>query len=452
MSANLTVEFVDKPQGFTVTPVEKDATSLPKEFFSDVNFRMIPGENKAVGSTGHPLRWGAKLVKFLGANGINEASVMPGRVEQEPLITGALLSAYRFTRYTGAPSEQITLKLVSEETGQLTRAQKVAQAVNFTRDLVSEPANALPPEQFAKSVKDRLSEFPVNIRVLDERELRDAGFGGVIAVAKGSSNPPRLLVAEYKRDSDAPLALLGKGVIFDSGGLNLKVQGGIERMFTDKAGAAAVVGALYAAALLGVNEHLLAVAPLVENLPSGSATRPGDIIRMHNGRTVEVANTDAEGRLILADALSFTEQEFSPREMIDVATLTGAKMVALGPMFGAIMGNSRELNATLIREGESVLEHLWELPLPDEYSSMLRSVRANLRNVASEDRRDAGCIIGGLFLKNFVESTPWAHLDIAGCAYSEGDASIFGKGATGFGVRLLLKHIEEKGAAARTSR
>lgn len=448
MSEDLRIEFVDRAQGFTVTAVEKETVSLPSEFFSDVNFKMVPGENRAVGSFGHPLKWGAKLVRFLEANGITEASVVPGNLEPEHLVTGALLSAYRFTKYTGAQREPVTLRLVSERSEVLAHALKVAEAVNFTRDLVSEPANALPPDQFVKAVKDKMSKLDVNIKVFDENELKDAGFGGVIAVAKGSINPPRLLIAEYTRDSGAPLALVGKGVIFDSGGLNLKVQGGIERMFTDKAGAAAVVGALYAAALLGARRHLLAVAPLVENMPSGSATRPGDIIRIHNGKTVEVANTDAEGRLILADALSYTENEFSPKEMIDVATLTGAKMVALGPLFGAVMGNTHELNATLIMEGESVLERLWELPLPDEYSAMLKSSRANLRNVASEDRRDAGCIIGGLFLKNFVRSTPWAHLDIAGCAYSEADTSLFGKGATGFGVRLLLKHIESGSATS----
>ena len=316
----------------------------------------------------------------------------------------------------------------------------MAEGVNLARDLVNEPANIANPVGIADRVTKFFAGMNVEVDIHDEKYLEENGFGGIIAVGKGSNIPPRLVVIKYtpKKDS-APIALIGKGVCFDSGGLDLKPREGMERMKIDMAGAAAVIGTIYVIAKLSLPVNVIGVVPLVENMPSGNATKPGDVVRMYNGKHVEIVNTDAEGRLILADALAFAEKNFSPKHLIDLATLTGACVVALGNRIAGIMGNDKELINTLIRIGRETDELLWELPLHDEYRDDLKSEVADLRNIGRN--RVAGAIIGGLFLSEFIDSTSWVHLDIAGVVYSDKDRELYPKGATGFGVKLLVSYI-----------
>lgn len=365
-----------------------------------------------------------------------------------PLISEAfLLSLYDFNKYKEKPIsydpniEVITKKIPPEKGRELlNKGINVADGVNLTRDLVNEPANIANPVEIAQRVKEIFTGLNVEVDVYDEKYLEKNGFGGIIAVGKGSNVPPRLVVIKYlPLSNEKPLVFVGKGVCFDSGGLDLKSREGMELMKIDMAGAATVIGAIYSIAKLALQINVIGVVPLVENMPSGKATRPGDVIKMYNGKYVEVANTDAEGRLILADALAFAEKNFNPSRIIDLATLTGACVVALGKRIAGIMGNKNELISELLRVGRDINELLWELPLHEEYKEGLKSDVADLRNIARD--RSAGAIVGGLFLSEFIERVPWAHLDIAGVAYSDKDRELCPKGATGFGVRLLVKYV-----------
>ncbi len=362
-----------------------------------------------------------------------------------------ILSTYEFNKYRTKKEVKkeapivhlVTQKLSIEKADEsLRKGAIIAESVNLTRDLVNEPANEANPVKLANRVKKLFEGMNVKVTVYDENYLDTNGFGGIIAVGKGSEIPPRLVVIEYMPlSNEKPIALVGKGVCFDSGGLDLKTREGMERMKIDMAGAAAVIGTIYGLARLSIPVNIVGVVPLVENMPSGKATKPGDVVRMYNGKYVEVVNTDAEGRLILADAISFAEKHYDPKYIIDLATLTGACVIALGNKIAGIMGNNSELISNLIKSGREVGELLWELPLYEEYKENLRSEVADLRNISRD--RGAGAIIGGLFLSEFVAKSSWAHLDIAGVVYSDRDKSLSPKGATGFGVRLLINFLEK---------
>jgi len=360
------------------------------------------------------------------------------------------LSSYEFNKYKKEKKAidfkilVLTQKLsIVEANESLERGSIIAEGVNLARDLVNEPANEANPVKLANFVTNIFSGLNVKVTIYDEKYLQENGFGGIIAVGKGSDVPPRLVVIEYNPvNGQRPVALVGKGVCFDSGGLDLKTREGMERMKIDMAGAAAVIGTIYSIAKLSILVNVVGVIPLVENMPSGKATKPGDVIKMYNGKYVEVVNTDAEGRLILADAISFVERRFRPRYIIDLATLTGACVIALGNKIAGIMGNDKELINDLIKSGEETNELLWELPLHKEYKENLKSEVADLRNISRD--RGAGAIIGGLFLSEFLDNSSWAHLDIAGVVYSDKESSLNPRGATGFGVRLLLNFLINK--------
>ncbi|PUA33973.1 MAG: leucyl aminopeptidase [Zestosphaera tikiterensis] len=322
---------------------------------------------------------------------------------------------------------------------------KVVEAVNLGRDLANAPADEINPQTFEEAVFKVFNGLPVKIKVLHKEDLEKLGMNGILSVGRGSNIPPRLIIVEYEgAGPDKPwYAVVGKGVCFDAGGLNLKDSSGMLEMKYDKSGAAYAVALAYAVAKLKLKVNLVVLTPLAENLPSGNAYKPLDIIRMYNGLTVEVRNTDAEGRLILADALSYAEKNYRLASIIDLATLTGAVVVALGSHAAGLFTNNEDLKNSLIKASEETSERVWPLPLWREYYEDIKSDFADIKNIGVG--RAAGAIIGAAFLSKFVEKTPWAHLDIAGIAWvqEEGPKKPYlSKGATGFGVRLLLNFLK----------
>ncbi|MCL5788428.1 MAG: leucyl aminopeptidase family protein, partial [Candidatus Marsarchaeota archaeon] len=430
------IDIVPEPIGVIAEPLPKSRGEPDTaQAQAQDKFHYSVEKNKIIGPDADSLKWGAQLASYMESSGFAEVSVIPAHLNAEELSLGLMLADYRFTKSTSqaGTADGKVVHIVAGKGESLSRAGVVYDSVKLARDLGNEPAGNLPPEKFAETVKVSLSGLPVNVTVMSYAQLLEEGFGGIVGVGKGSANPPCLLVAHYSpHNPSRRVALVGKGVVFDAGGLNLKPTGAIDTMYTDKCGAAA---------RLGLKVEVISLAPLVENVPSGSATRPGDILKMYDGKTVEVLNTDAEGRLILADAMSYAIKKYSPDELIDLATLTGAQVVALGTKMAAVMGNDRKLVAGLIESGERVHEHIWELPLPGFYDNLVKSRRADLKNVVGSQSREAGCIVGGLFLKHFAGSCAWAHIDLAGPSHTAEGWDWNPPGATGFGVRLLIDHL-----------
>jgi leucyl aminopeptidase len=318
------------------------------------------------------------------------------------------------------------------------RSAALADAVDATRDLVSEPANVLTPSAFAEACAG-LTTYGLEVEILDRAELERRGFRTLLAVAQGSAQPPYVAVIRWHGADGPPTALIGKGVCFDTGGISIKSAGGMEDMKHDMAGAAAVFGAMRALAVREAKANVVGVLGLVENMPSGTAVRPGDVITSLSGKTVEIINTDAEGRLVLADLLWHAQERFGPYAMIDLATLTGAVVVALGHERAGLFTNNDTLAAALDSAGNATGELLWRMPLGKAYGKHIRSEIADMKNVGRG--REAGSIAGAVFLEEFTNGVPWAHLDIAGTAWTSRDLPLAGKGATAFGVRLLDRYI-----------
>jgi leucyl aminopeptidase len=369
----------------------------------------------------------------------------------QAVAEGAVLASYRYDDYrTGDNPEPLAALTVvvpaadlSSATAGVARGARVAESVGLARDLVNEPPSSLTPERFAEAFVRRFAGVPeVTIEVWDEDRIAREKLGGLLGVARGSAQPPRLVRVEYRPsdpieiDGRVPhLALVGKGITFDSGGLSLKTPGGMETMKTDMGGAAAVMSAVDAVAALGGRIRITAFAPLTENMPSGTATKPGDVLTARNGKTIEVLNTDAEGRLVLADGLSLAV-EAEPDAIVDVATLTGAAVVALGKEIAGLLGNDENLMAQVRAAGDRAGEPLWPLPLPDDYRSHIESEVADMRNVGRPGQ--AGATAAALLLREFVGDVPWAHLDIAGPSRSDDNSRYLSKGGTGFAVRTLV--------------
>jgi len=370
---------------------------------------------------------------------------------------GLILADYRFERYRSADPKRVpSLKQLNVLTGRkgdqsvikaaVQSAEKLCRGVLLARDLVNEPGNVKSPAFLAEQAQAMAAEVGLQCTVLDRPALEQEGFGALLGVAQGSIREPRLIVLHYRGAGDErPVALVGKGVVFDSGGISLKPGEKMDQMKMDMAGGATVLGTLLAAALLKLPVNLTGIIPAVENLPSGSALRPGDILTSLAGSTIEVLNTDAEGRLILADALTYAKR-FNPREVIDVATLTGACIIALGHHAAAVLGNHKGLLSQLHRAGEASGERCWQLPLWDEYSEQIKSEVADLKNIGG---RPAGTITAAAFLQHFAKDYRWAHLDIAGTAWQEKGADYRPSGGTGFGVRLLIEHLSQHLAQSR---
>ncbi len=359
------------------------------------------------------------------------------------LVTGTVLGAYRFDRFRGAdpdepapaPIETLTLLAPAGVAAAAEAARICAEAQNRARDLQSTPANVATPAHLAGRAEEIAAADGVSVEVLGREEIAAEGMGGLIAVSQGGPEEPRLIVLRYAgAGSGQTLGLIGKGVTFDTGGISLKPGAGMQEMKMDMSGAAAVLEAVAAIAELALPLDLLAVVPCTENMPSGTAIKPGDVIVQHNGKTVEVNNTDAEGRLILADALSYAVKLGAER-LIDIATLTGAVTVALGSTYAAVIANDDALAEEVLRAGEETGELTWRLPLHPEFKELMKGSVADLSNLAS--KRKAGTITAASFLEEFVGETPWAHVDIAGTAWDVGRAYT-GADASGFGVRLLV--------------
>ena len=375
----------------------------------------------------------------------------------EHLAFGAALGQYRFTRYRNPDPESpgvgegdfVIRTLDGESDLAVYQSQwaPVARAVGFAQDLISEPANTIYPETFVQRVRETVDGLEnMRVEVLDVPAMEKLGMGAILAVGKGSQRPPRLLVVRYDggRRNDAPLAFVGKGITFDSGGISLKENDGMWRMKYDLSGAAAATGAVLALAGRRAPVNAVAVAALAENMPSGTSGRPGDVIRTMSGKTFEVMSTDAEGRMVLSDAVWYAQQQFEPRLLIDLATLTGSVRAALGDEYAGLFSRHDALAGQLVAAGEKSGEDLWRLPLHPSYAKDLESPIADLRNTAGTGV-GAGAGVGAHFIGAWVdEAMPWAHIDIAGMAWRETEGSPTAPaGATGYGVRLLDRFVRE---------
>lgn len=319
----------------------------------------------------------------------------------------------------------------------------LAQGVEFTRELVTEPANVIYPESFVARAEKRLAGTGIGLRVLDEGEMAALGMGALLGVAQGSVRKPRLLVMEWKggQAGEAPVAFVGKGVTFDTGGISLKPPAGMEDMKWDMGGAGAVAGTMLALALRKAKANVIGVCGLVENMPDGNAQRPGDVVTSMSGQTIEVINTDAEGRLVLCDAITWTQKEFSPAAVIDLATLTGAMIISLGNEHGGLFSNDDALAQKLLDAGLASGDKLWRQPMGPAYDKLIDSPIADMKNVGP---REGGSITAAQFIQRFVDKgTPWAHLDIAGMVWAAKPGATWDKGATGFGVRVLDRFVRD---------
>lgn len=355
---------------------------------------------------------------------------------------GALLGAYRFDRHKSEakPNRVSSISFIDGDDAALAAARDaaiIADAVMLARDLVNESAMYKSPEVLAGVARDMASEVGIGIRVLDESEIEAERLGGLRGVSLGATNPPRLVEFRYEPDgAQAFLAIVGKGIVFDSGGLSIKPANSMETMKTDMSGAAAVFGAMKAIARLGLPVKVVGITPLTENMPGGAALRPGDVLHTRNGKTIEVLNTDAEGRLVLADGLALAVEQ-DPDLVVDLATLTGACMVALGRKIAGVFGTDdavEQVRAAADAAGERV----WHMPMPDDYRSLIDSDVADMRNTAGGERY-GGAITAALLLKEFAGDGPWAHLDIAGPARAADTDGYALKGGTGFGVRTIVE-------------
>lgn len=398
------------------------------------------GLRRAAGSVTQQNRSSAKTIGF----------ALPAKDEAATIAVaqGASLGAYRYTAHQsnqaaspGLSEIQVFTPLAKELTKHKASDQvaTLVSATNLVRDLVNAPPNELYPESFVSLTKTALRGTPIKITVLDEKALAQQGYGGILAVGQGSARPPRLVKLSYNPSHAAKhCSFVGKGITFDSGGLSLKPAKSMETMKSDMAGAATALAIIVAAAKLKLNVRITAILCLAENMPSGSAQRPSDVIVAKGGKTIEVLNTDAEGRLVLADGLVTAESEH-PDYMIDLATLTGAQVVALGTRISAIMGNDAALSTALQGSAEATGEQIWPMPLPTELRPSLDSRIADIANIGD---RFGGMLVAGLFLKEFVSETPWAHLDIAGPAFNEGPAYGYTpSGGTGVMVRTALDFL-----------
>jgi leucyl aminopeptidase len=390
--------------------------------------------------------------KALGLKRGEVSVVVPttGGLEEKswrPVLEGVLLGSYSFLRYKSEKGTALTfVELVADavSSGDAQRVLSLCESVNYSRDLVNDNAHSMYPEAFAREASGVAKKGRMKCLALDEKAIAKKGLGLLLAVGQGSAYGPRLVIMEYRGDPKSKdlTALVGKGITFDSGGQNLKPTGSIETMRCDMAGAAAVLGAMQAVSMLRLRKNIIGVLSLAHNAIGKHAYFPGDVYRSYSGKTVEINNTDAEGRLVLADAISYCKDIFKPTRIIDLATLTGGIITALGTTVAGLFSNNKELSENLFNAGERVNERLWAFPLYEEYSESMKSDIADLRNSSKKKKGWASSITGAAFIKEFVGDTPWAHLDIAGTAFNEdGENGEIVQGATGFGVRLLVDYL-----------
>jgi leucyl aminopeptidase len=394
--------------------------------------------------------------RFLRSKNARTIAIVPradGDTEKiaQNVIAGAIMGLFEPDKYRTKEKEQREIKrfeVVIEggdksmiERG-VKRGRIIGESVNFTRDLANEPGGFMTPTILAQKAKEVAKEFGLSFDALDQRQMEKLGMGALLGVSRGSDEPPKLIVLKYtpprKKKSDQLLALVGKGITFDSGGISLKPGENMELMKYDMTGAATVIGTMRALAQLKPSIPVLGVAPCSENLPSGKATKPGDVLTAMTGKTIEVINTDAEGRLVLADAIAYAKK-LGATQVIDMATLTGAVSIALGDVNTAILGTDQDLIDEVIDSGKEVGEKFWQLPLDDEYTNQIKSDIADIKNVGG---KKAGTITAAAFLKEFADGISWAHLDIAGTAWGDPATPYRAKGPTGVAVRTLIEFVE----------
>jgi leucyl aminopeptidase len=385
--------------------------------------------------------------------------IVRGRLAEDAIqatVEGLVLGTHRFDRYKssndgrGSTLREVEILGAARTDARAARAaidrgEVIAESQAWARDLVNTPALDLPPAELAREAQKMAKQVGLTSKIWTESELEKGGFGGILGVGQGSVRPPRLIELRYDGGRGAPIAFTGKGIAFDSGGLSIKDSTGMEHMKIDMGGAASILGTMRALALLKPKIDVIAAIPSSENMPSGSAIRPGDVLRHRGGKTSEVLNTDAEGRLVLADALAYLAEQ-KPRAIIDTATLTGACMVALGEDLWGAMGNDRQLMRDVLAAGEAAGEPGWELPMYEPYRRMIDSDVADIKNVG---KRWGGAITAAMFLREFVDGIPWVHIDIAGPAFSERVGDYWPKGATGTPVRALVRYVLSQAGARR---
>ncbi len=399
-------------------------------------------------------RGGAALTAKLqtsGATAVHVDFASTGPSDADDVLAfamGARLRNWRLDTYRTrlADTAKPSLKTVTiasphgDLSGRWAENEAIAEGVALTQTLVAEPPNILYPESFVERCQ-HLADLGVELEVLDERQMKALGMGALLGVAQGSTRPPRLLAMRWNGGSpgDAPVVFIGKGVTFDTGGISIKPAAGMDMMKWDMGGAGAVAGAIKAIAGRKAKANVVGVVGLVENMPDGNAMRPGDVVTTMSGQTVEVLNTDAEGRLVLCDAISWAQSAYNPKVIVDLATLTGAMVISLGHEYAGIFANDDTLAAGLLAAGEVSNNKLWRFPLSPAYDKLIDSPIADMKNIGP---REGGSITAAQFLKRFVdEGVAWAHLDIAGTAWADKDGAVYGKGATGYGVRLLDRYI-----------
>jgi len=415
-----------------------EAKTLDAEAFEKIGGAIVPHLNAA--------RVKSATLVLDHAKGKISAALAAARIAH-----GVNLRAYYFGKYhTTKPADELpTFAVFSVAlTGAKTAAkdyeplEKLADGIFFTRDLVTEPANIIYPESLAAKAKE-LKKLGVEVEVLGEAEMMKLGFGALLGVGQGSIRESQLVILRWNggKKGDAPLAFVGKGVTFDTGGISIKPAAGMEEMKWDMGGAGVVIGLMKALAGRKAKVNVVGVAGLVENMPGGNAQRPGDVVTSYSGQTIEVLNTDAEGRLVLADALWYTQKHLKPKFIVDLATLTGAIIVSLGTSRAGLFSNNDKLADQLFKTGQKTGEEVWRMPLADAYDKLINSDIADMQNTGKD--REAGSITAAQFLQRFVNNTPWVHLDIAGVAWSKKDTDIVPKGGTGWGVRLLNELVAE---------
>ena len=414
------------------------------------------GEANGFGRIGSIERAGGALAARYLASGetaltVDFAGSGLSAIESAAFLLGMRLRAWRHDAYrTKLPEDQkptlTDVFIVNPPEGALnewSREEALAQGVEFTRQLVTEPGNVVYPESFVARCQERLAGTGLELRFLDKAAMQAFGMGALLGVSQGSAREPRLLVLQWSggRKGDKPTALVGKGVTFDSGGISLKQPTGMEDMKWDMGGAGAVAGAMLAMALRGAQANVVGICGLVENMPDGAAQRPGDVVTTMSGQTVEVINTDAEGRLVLCDVLTWVQKEFDPVAIIDLATLTGAMVAALGSEFAGIFSNDDKLAEKLLAAGGACGDKLWRFPLGPSYDKLIDSQIADIKNTGP---RNGGAITAAQFLQRFIDKgRPWAHLDIAGVVWADKPGATWEKGATGYGVRLLDRYVRD---------
>ena len=462
--------FLNEDYSDLLSKLDKEISIAGKEIISNIKkfglfnelhtFAKIPAKkilfvglgNKNDFNTEKSRIISGKIIQYSREFKIKEPSIIPFNSSKEiikSLIEGIVLSSYSFEKFKTTKENNIisNVSILIESNSKefqkiINEISTICQSVNDAREISNLPPNECSPEYLAK-IALNIKNQEIKSKIINVDTLKDLGLNGIVSVGSGSINTPKLIVIEYKgiKNEENPILLVGKAVTFDSGGISLKPSEKMDEMKFDKCGGVNVISIMKSLSSLKIRNNVIGIIPAVENMPSNSSYRPSDIINMYNGKSVEVLNTDAEGRLILADALSFGIKQYNPKLIIDMATLTGACIIALGTNVAGIIGNDEKLIRKIIDTSKTTDEKMWQLPLFEEYHDQIKSKNADIKNIGG---RAAGAITAAAFLSNFVENTPWVHLDIAGTAWNQEGSlskSYNPAGATGFGIRTIIKFI-----------